>query len=247
MFDKLQKFKGQGYILVSRLKRDDAMKTLKTVLDYFPKFDSKNGEEYSCRREFECFFHKLEKEYPNIFLMDMYGIQTLWNYILCYRDGTLNGNMGIRQSALLMYEIICYLYSCLPDFVSLEEMPSYNVDEKYKSTVEGIVMKEEIQNKTLKKDACGLLLANDIHDGWNAHAIKKYYEDYKKELEREFVLKNYTRCHFEEVLLQKCNEEISKCDEGLLISTCSGIENLSGIFKDKSDNRECKINCVKEQ
>ena len=32
-----------------------------------------------------------------------------------------------------------------------------------------------------------------------------------------------------------CNEEISKCDEGLLISTLSGGENLSGIFKDKSE------------
>ena len=65
--------------------------------------------------------------------------------------------------------------------------------------------------------------------------VDKYYEDYKTELEREFVLKNYNRCHFEEVLLQKCNEEISKCDEGLLISTLSGGENLSGIFKDKSE------------
>ena len=233
MFNKLQNFKDKGYILVSKLKRDDAIKTLKTVLDYFTKFDSRNGDESSYRREFECFFHKLEKEYPNIFLMDMYGIQTLWNYIQCYKDESLNDNMGIRKSALHMYEIIYYLYSCLPDFVSLDEMPSYNVDEKYKSTMEGIALKEATQNKTLKKVESGILLANDIHDGWNAHTIKKYYEDYKTELEREFVLKNYNRCHFEEVLLQKCNEEISKCDEGLLISTLSGGENLSGIFKDK--------------
>ena len=90
MFNKLQNFKDQGYILVSKLKRDDAIKTLKTVLDYFPKFDLGNGDESSYRREFECFFHKLEKECPNIFLMDMYGIQTLWNYIQCYKDESLN-------------------------------------------------------------------------------------------------------------------------------------------------------------
>ena len=29
MFNKLQNFKDQGYILVSKLKRDDAIKTLK--------------------------------------------------------------------------------------------------------------------------------------------------------------------------------------------------------------------------
>ena len=49
--------------------------------------------------------------------------------------------MGIRKSALHMYEIIYYLYSCLPNFVSLDEMPSYNIDEKYKSTMEGMWQK----------------------------------------------------------------------------------------------------------
>ena len=81
MFNKLQKFKEQRYILVSILKREDAINTLGKVLAYFPMFDLRNGDEPSYRREFECFFHKLEKEYPNIFLMDMYGIQTLWKYI----------------------------------------------------------------------------------------------------------------------------------------------------------------------
>ena len=236
MFNKLQNFKEQGYILVSRMKREDAIKTLRAVLDYFPKFDSKNGDDSSYRREFECFFHKLEKEYPNIFLMDMYGIQTLWKYIQCYKDESLNDTMGIRKSALHMYEIIYYLYSCLPNFVSLDEMPSYNIDEKYKSTMEGIALKEITPNKTLKKVESGILFTKDFYDGWDAYAIKKYFEDYKTELDREFVLNNYTRCHLEEVLLEKCNEEISKCDEGLIISTLSGSENLLGIFKDKSDN-----------
>ena len=79
-------------------------------------------------------------------------------------------------------------------------------------------------------------MGSDICDGWDAHTIKKYYESYKAELEREFALKNYTRCHFEEALLQKCEEEISKCNEGMLISTLLGSENLSEIFKNKSDN-----------
>lgn len=236
MFNKLQNFKDQGYILVSKLKRDDAIKTLKTVLDYFPKFDSRNGDESSYRREFECFFHKLEKEYPNIFLMDMYGIQTLWNYIQCYKDESLNDNMGIRKSALHMYEIIYYLYSCLPDFVSLDEMPSYNIEKKHETKSAGTLIKAATENEIVKKIESGILLGSDICDGWDAHTIKKYYEGYKAELEREFALKNYTRCYFEEVLLQKCEEEISKCNEGMLISFFSGSENLSEIFKNKSDN-----------
>ena len=236
MFNKLQNFKDKGYILVSKLKRDDAIKTLKTVLDYFPKFDSRNGDESSYRREFECFFHKLEKEYPNIFLMDMYGIQTLWNYNQSYKDESLNDNMGIRKSALHMYEIIYYLYSCLPDFVSLDEMPSYNIEKKHETKSAGTLIKAATENEIAKKIESGILLGSDICDGWDAHTIKKYYEGYKAELEREFALKNYTRCYFEEVLLQKCEEEISKCNEGMLISFFSGSENLSEIFKNKSDN-----------
>lgn len=38
MFNKLQNFKEQGYILVSRLKREDAIKAMKNVLDYFLTF-----------------------------------------------------------------------------------------------------------------------------------------------------------------------------------------------------------------
>lgn len=235
MFNKLQDFKEQGYILVSRLSREDAIKTMEDILDYFPKFDFRNGDESSNRKQFECFFHKLEKEYPNIFLMDMYGIQTLWKYIQCYKDESQNGRIGIFISSFYIHEIILYLYTCLPNFVSLDEMPSYNVDEKHRSTREGIALKEGTSNRNLKKVESGILLAKDILDGWDACKIKKYYSDFKAELEREFVLKNYTRCHFEEVLLKKCNDEIAKCDEGVLISTLSGSENLLEIFRDKSD------------
>lgn len=234
MYNKLQDFKNQGYILVSRLNREDAINTLKGVLEYFPKFDSSAGDESSYRKQFECFFHKLAKEYPNIFLIDMYGIQTLWNYIQCYKDESLNDNMGIRKSALLIYEIIFYLYKSLPHFVGLDEMPTYNIERKHKTRTAGTLIKAATENEIAKKIKSGILLGSDICDGWDAHTIKKYYESYKAELEREFALKNYTRCYFEEVLLQKCNEEITKCNEGLLISSLSGGENLSGIFKDKS-------------
>jgi hypothetical protein len=168
--------------------------------------------------------------------MDMYGIQTLWNYIQCYKDESLNDNMGIRKSALHMYEIIYYLYSCLPDFVSLDEMPSYNIEKKHETKSVGTLIKAATENEIAKKIESGILLGSDICDGRDAHTIKKYYEGYKAELEREFALKNYTRCYFEEVLLQKCEEEISKCNEGMLISFFSGSENLSEIFKNKSDN-----------
>ena len=231
MFNKLQSFKEQGYILVTRLNREDAIKTLKEVLDYCPKFDSSAGDESSYRKQFECFFHKLEKVYPNIFLMEMYGIQTLWNYIQCYRDESLNGNMGILRSAQYIHEIIFYLYQCLPNFVSLDEMPTYSIEKKFITTSAGTLVKAATENKIAKKIESGFLLGNDIHEGWDAHTIKKYYEDYKAELEREFSLKKYTRCDFEEALLKKCEEEISKCNEGMAISTFSGIENIREIFK----------------
>ena len=236
MFNKLQKFKEQGYILVTRINREDAIKVLKSVLNYFPKLDSSAGDESSYRKQFECFFHKLEKEYPNIFLMDMYGIQTLWNYIQCYKDESLNDNMGIRKSALQIYEIIFYLYKSLPHFMGLDEMPTYYIEKKHETRSTGTLIKAATENEIAKKFESGILLGSDICDGWGAHTIKKYYEGYKAELEREFALKNYTRCYFEEVLLQKCEEEISKCNEGLLFSLFSGSENLSEIFKNKSDN-----------
>ena len=55
-------------------------------------------------------------------------------------------------------------------------------------------------------------------------------------MEREYVLKDNTRCYFEEVLLQKCEEEISKCNEGLKTSISSGLENISEIIKDRSNS-----------
>lgn len=235
MFNKLQNFKEQGYILVSRLKREDAIKAMKNVLDYFPNFYSNAGDESSYRRQFECFFHKLEKEYPNIFLMNMYGIQTLWKYIQCYKDGSLKDNLGIRKSALRIYEIIYYLYTCLPNFVGLDEMPTYNIDKKNMTTLAGTLLKATTENKIMKKVESGILLANDVRDGWNAYTIKKYYEGYREELEREFILKDYTRCYFEEILLQKCEEEIAKCNEGLTTSTFSSTENITEIFKGESE------------
>jgi TrmH family RNA methyltransferase len=74
-----------------------------------------------------------------------------------------------------------YRHNMLISVLSTDEnsLNTFNVDEKYKSTMEGIALKEATQNKTLKKVESGILLANDIHDGWNAHTIKKYYEDYK--------------------------------------------------------------------
>jgi len=233
MFNKLQSFKEQGYILVSRLERQDAINALKEVLAYYPQFDSNVGDDYSNRRQFECFFYKLKQEFPHVFLMDMYGIQTLWQYIQCYRDESLKDYMGIRKAACHIYDIICYLYTCLPNFVSLDEMPTLDVDKKYTSTLGGILLKEETDNKILKKVESGILLANDINDGWNVTTIKQYYEDYKAELEREYILKNRNRCSFEVSLLKKCEEEISKCNRVLGISILSGVDNVSDLFNVK--------------
>ncbi|MBR5540885.1 MAG: hypothetical protein IKU64_00785 [Bacteroides sp.] len=239
MYNKLQNFKEQGYILVIRLNREDAIETLKSVLDYFPKFDSSTGDESCYRKQFECFFHKLEKAYPNIFLMEMYGIQTLWNYIQCYRNESLNSNMGILRSAQYIHEIIFYLYQCLPNFVGLDEMPTYSIEKKLIKTSAGALVKARTKNEIARKIESGFLLGSDIYDGWDAHTIKKYYEDYKAELEREFALKNNTRCYFEEALLKKCEEEISKCNEGMAMSASSGIENIKEIFNiDSSQDRK---------
>lgn len=236
MLYKLQDFKKQGYILVTKLNREDAIKALRSVLDYFPKFNLSVGDETSYRKQFECFYHKLEKEYPNIFLMDMYGIKTLWNYIQCYKEESLKNNMGLIKSAQYIYEVIFYLYQCLPHFVSIDEMPTYNNDNKQKFTLAGAIVKAATKNEIAKKIESGILLGRDIYDGWDSHTIKKYYEGYKTELEREYVLKDNTRCYFEEVLLQKCEEEISKCNEGLKTSISSGLENISEIIKDRSNS-----------
>lgn len=230
MFNKLQNFKEQGYILVSRLERQDAINALKEVLGYFPKFDSSLGDDSSNRSQFERFFYELRREYPKIFLMDMYGIQTLWQYIQCYKDESLKDYMGIRKAAYHIYDIIYYLYTCLPNFISLDEMPTFDVDKKCAFTLGGILLKEETDNKILKKVESGILLANDINDGWNAASIKQYYEAYKAELEREYELKNKTRCSFEKSLLKKCEEEIFKCNVGLDISIGSSVDNVSDLF-----------------
>ena len=236
MLYKLQDFKKQGYILVTKLNREDAIKALRSVLDYFPKFNLSVGDETSYRKQFECFYYKLEKEYPNIFLMDMYGIKTLWNNIKCYKEESLKNNMGLIKSAQYIYEVIFYLYQCLPHFVSIDEMPTYNNDNKQKFTLAGAIVKAATKNEIAKKIESGILLGRDIYDGWDSHTIKKYYEGYKTELEREYVLKDNTRCYFEEVLLQKCEEEISKCNEGLKSSISSGLENISEIIKDRSNS-----------
>ena len=151
MYNKLQDFKNQGYILVTRINREYAIKVLKSVLVYFPKFESSAGDDSCYRKQFECFFHKLDKEYPNIFLMDLYGIKTLWNYIQCYKDESLNGNMGIRKSAQYIHEIIFYLYQCLPYFVSLDEMPTYNIEKKHETRSARTLIKAATENEIAKK------------------------------------------------------------------------------------------------
>ena len=69
MFNKLQSFKEQGYILVSRLERQDAINALKEVLAYYPQFDSNVGDDYSNRRQFECFFYETLPSLQNILIM----------------------------------------------------------------------------------------------------------------------------------------------------------------------------------
>lgn len=149
--------------------------------------------------------------------------------------------MGIRKAAYHIYEIIHYLYTRLPNFVSLDEMPTFDVDKKCVSTLGGILLKEKTDNKIFKKVESGFFLANDISDGWNATTIKKYYEAYKTELEREYELKNRTRCSFEITLLKKCEEEISKCNEGLGISIESGLDNISELFDIKLEKCPAQI------
>ena len=63
MFNRLQNFKEQGYILVSIMEREDAIEALKNVLKHFPQFDLSSGDYSKYRKQFECFFYKLAQVY----------------------------------------------------------------------------------------------------------------------------------------------------------------------------------------
>lgn len=189
-----------------------------------------SGDYSKYSKQFECFFYKLAQAYPKIFLMEMYGIQTLWEYIQSYKRESLNGSINIYQAALHIYEIIYYLYQSLPNFVSLDEMPTYKIEKKYAAALAAGVVKANTKKEIVKKTGSVILLAKDIVDGLNANSIKRYYESFKSQLEHEYLLKNHSRCVFEELLLQKCNAEINKCNEGTELSILSGISNVAELL-----------------
>lgn len=151
MFNKLQDFKRQGYLLITNLEREDAIKELKHIMNHFPKFESRSGDYSSHTKQFECFYYTLSKEYPKIFLMEMYGIHTLWEYIHNYRQDTLNGNINIYQASIHIYEIIDSLYQSLPNFININEMPSFNLEHKFAPALAADAVKANTKNETVKK------------------------------------------------------------------------------------------------
>lgn len=113
---------------------------------------------------------------------------------------------------------------------NINEMPSFNLEHKFATALAADTVKANTKNETVKKIESGLLLSKDFADSFKANSIKQYYENLKAQLEREYILKNHTRCAFEEHLLQKCNTEIAKCNKAYELSLLSGINNVAEII-----------------
>jgi hypothetical protein len=113
---------------------------------------------------------------------------------------------------------------------NINEMPTFNLEHKFAPALAADAVKANTKNETVKKIESRLLLSKDFADSFKANSIKQYYENLKAQLEREYILKNYTRCAFEEHLLQKCNTEIAKCDKAYKLSLLFGINNAAEII-----------------
>lgn len=218
-------FEREGFLIVSKKSRDEAGKLMFGILQYYPPI-SANVEDHSLRRDFEIFYAKLKKCYPDIFLMDMYGINYLWKHIEIYYELSKNGGMTIKDASLRIYEILFYLNQSIPYLKGLDEMPTISVEKETSKQIADGTIKECTQNKFVKKVENVLSLAKDVCVYLNGAEIKSYYTNLKEQLDKEIALKNNTRCGFENILYQKCLDELEKCKEVQIVSVVSGANNV---------------------
>ena len=223
-------FEQEGFLIVSKKSREEAGKLMSGIMKHYPPILA-HVDDYCLRKDFEVFYAKLEKCYPDIFLMDMYGIKYLWQYIEKYYELSKKGDMAIKDAALRIYEILFYLNQSIPYLKRLGEMPTISVEKETSKQIADGTIKECTQNKKAKKIESGLSLVKDVFGYLNAAEIKSYYTKLKEQLDKESALKGNTRCEFENVLYQKCLDELEKCNEVKIVSVVSGINNVGELVK----------------
>ena len=223
-------FEQEGFLIVSKRSREEVARLMSDILKYYPPI-SANIDDYSLRKNYEIFYAKLKKCYPDIFLMDMYGVNYLWQHIENYNALSKNSGMSIKKSALRIYEILLYLNQSIPYLKGLDEMPTVSDEKETTELVVSEVTKECTHNQIVKKVESALSLVENVCDFFNSGEVKKYYTKLKQQLDKEFILKNNTRCEFENILYQKCLVELEKCKEVKSLSFTSGINNVKELAK----------------
>lgn len=224
-------FEQEGFLIVSKKSKEDVARQMSDILKYYPPI-SFNIDDYSLRRNFEIFYAKLKKCYPDLFLMDMYGVNYLWQHIENYNALSKNGGMSIKKSALRIYEILLYLNQSIPYLKRLDEMPTISVEKETTELIVGKVAKECTHNKIAKKVESALSLAKEVCDLINVEDVERYYKNLKYQLDKESALKNNNRCEYENILYMKCLYELEKCKKNKLLSVVSGVDNVKEIIKE---------------
>lgn len=218
-------FEQECFLIVSKKSREEAGELMSDIMQYYPPI-SANVDDYSLRKNLEIFYAKLKNCYPDIFLMDMYGINYLWQHIEKYYQSSKKGDMTIKDAALRIYEILFYLNQSIPYLKRLDEMPTVSVEKETAELIAGETIKECTQNKLVKKAESALSLVKDVCGYLNGDDVKRYYTNLKEQLDKESAFKNNSRCEFENILYQKCLDELEKCEEVQIVSVVSGLNNV---------------------
>lgn len=228
-------FEQEGFLIVSKKSREEAGKLMSSIMKHYPPILA-NIDDHSLRKYFEVFYAKLKNCYPDIFLMDMYGINYLWQYIEKYYESSKKGDIAIKDAAIRICDILSYLDQFIPCLIGLDEMPTVSVEKETAKSIIGETVKKCTQDKNAKKVESGLSLVKDACGYLNGAAVKSYYTKLKEQLDKESVLKNNTRCEFENVLYQKCLNELEKCNEVKIVSVVSGINNVGELVEGYLNN-----------
>lgn len=224
-------FEEEGFLIVAKMSREGASEKLGDVMKYYPNI-SACIDDHGLSRELEIFYAKLKGVYPDVFLMDMYGMNYFWQKIDGFYKSSKSRNITTKEAAIKIYEILFYLYQAIPHLKRLDEMPSVSVENALVQSATVQMAKGSTENKIVRKVESALSLAKDVYDFINVDDIERYYKDLKKQLDKESALKNNTKCEFEKVLYQKCLDELEKCKENKLLPVVSGVDNVKEIIKE---------------
>lgn len=226
----IEYFEREEFFVVSKINRENAIAKMSTIMDYYPPI-SASVDDYSIRKNFELFYAKLKNIYPEIFLMDMYGINYIWSCIDNYYKHTKDHNLKIKDAAVKIYEILIYLYNAIPSLKRIDEMPTISVEEAGFQSLSATIIKDNTEDKVAKKVQSAFSLAKDVCDSVEVSDVYDYYTRMKNQLDKEYLLKNNTRCEFEDLLYKKCLDELEKCKVAGMISAASVADNIKELVK----------------